>query len=541
MNVQVSRIFTVFLLNVLFCAALTAGGVYGNYYVKASATGTGDGSSWTDAFTDLQAAIDSAEMGDVICVAAGTYFPTHRHGGDAVRFSTFYINKDIVIYGGFSGEPGTEGSLEGRDPKLHETTLSGDIGVFEEHADNAFHVVYFDHVSDTALLDGFTIIHGNTIDGPGFDAYGAGIFINGNAGRCNPTIANCIIQNNIASEGGGGLMALAQEGGQSNPMIINCVFSENVANSGGGLGFLSENGFANPTLINCTIKGNQNKNAQGSGLMLIVHSGISVPRMINCEVYGNFTTTSQAFSILVTGTGVATVEIYNSVFAGNKGGAIRLSNLGSEPCVLKLRNSIFHGNTGGSGLSTGGIATIDAAHCVIPFTIPENGNIGLDPEFVIQPPLLDSAHTIGDLRLRTTSPAIDAGNNTDVPAGISTDILGKPRQINAITGNAGIVDMGPYEVQKETSATRDLLKSDLWNVYPNPAHDQFVLQYSAFAEFGIAQIYDLQGRLMQSQVLNIGEAQYTFDVSGFTPGMYVLQLILDGVTGAEKITITDTK
>lgn len=535
------RFCTLFFICILLTSTGLAGGVNGNYYVKATATGTGDGSSWTDAITNIQVAIDLAEPGDVICVAAGTYFPTLRHGGDAVRFSTFYINKDIIIYGGFSGEPGTEGSLEGRDPKIHITTLTGDLGVVADHSDNAFHVVYFDHVSDTARLDGFIITHGNTVDAPGFDAYGAGVFINGTAGRSNPTIANCLVQHNNASETGGGLMALAQEGGRSNPVIINCVFAENESNSGGGLGFLSENGIANPTLINCTIKGNKNKNAQGSGLMLIVHSGVSIPRLINCEVYGNFTTTSQAFSILVTGTGVATVEIHNSAFAGNKGGAIRLSNLGSEACLLKLRNSIFFGNTSGSGLTTAGIATIDASHCVMEFTTPENGNIGLNPEFVLQPPLLDSAHTIGDLRLQTSSLAIDAGNNSDVPAGISTDILGKPRFINALTGNAGIVDMGPYETQKETSSTRDFLAAEFWNIYPNPAHDKIVLQYSAFTEFGIAQIYDLHGRLMQSYALNIGEAQHAFDVSGFTPGVYVLQLILDGVTGAEKITITEAK
>src|SRR6187399_2782190 len=75
--------------------------LYGNYYVKASATGTGDGSSWTNAFTNLQAAIDATSPGDTICVATGTYLPTHHYAGDSLRNSTFYISKDIAVYGGF--------------------------------------------------------------------------------------------------------------------------------------------------------------------------------------------------------------------------------------------------------------------------------------------------------------------------------------------------------------------------------------------------------------------------------------------------------
>src|SRR5690349_17402628 len=158
--------------------------LYGNYYVKATATGTGDGTSWTNAFTDLQHAIDIAQAGDVICVAAGTYLPTHRHDGDSLRHSTFYISSDITLLGGFSGEPGTEGTLVGRDPVAHATILSGDLGLPGDTSDNAFHVVFIDHVSDTMHLDGFIIADGNNFGGAGYETYGAGIFIDSEAGRC---------------------------------------------------------------------------------------------------------------------------------------------------------------------------------------------------------------------------------------------------------------------------------------------------------------------------------------------------------------------
>lgn len=46
------------------------------------------------------------------------------------------------------------------------------------------------------------------------------------------------------------------------------------------------------------------------------------------------------------------------------------------------------------------------------------GNIDADPRFV------DAAN--GNLRLKLTSPAIDAGNNAAVPSGVTTDLTATP-------------------------------------------------------------------------------------------------------------------
>jgi hypothetical protein len=45
-------------------------------YVNTNATGTNNGSSWTNAFTDLQNALSVAFINDEIWVAAGSYKPT---------------------------------------------------------------------------------------------------------------------------------------------------------------------------------------------------------------------------------------------------------------------------------------------------------------------------------------------------------------------------------------------------------------------------------------------------------------------------------
>ncbi len=73
----------------------------------------------------------------------------------------------------------------------------------------------------------------------------------------------------------------------------------------------------------------------------------------------------------------------------------------------------------------------------------DGGNIDADPRFA------DSAS--GDLHLLPGSPAIDAGDNSAVPVGVTTDRDGSPRFIDMPSvadtgsGTAPIVDMGAYE------------------------------------------------------------------------------------------------
>ena len=93
-------------------------------YVKADATGAKNGTSWDDALTDVQTALDWSLPDDEIWVAAGTYLPSRRTNPQKPRSATFQLKNDVALYGGFAG---TETDRDERDPALNETILSGDL------------------------------------------------------------------------------------------------------------------------------------------------------------------------------------------------------------------------------------------------------------------------------------------------------------------------------------------------------------------------------------------------------------------------------
>ena len=90
-------------------------------YVDASALGANDGSSWGDAFVDLQAGLSTAGAGDQLWVAAGSYTPAPPGGPSS---ATFAIPSGVEVYGGFAGG---ETALSQRDPAANPTVLSGDL------------------------------------------------------------------------------------------------------------------------------------------------------------------------------------------------------------------------------------------------------------------------------------------------------------------------------------------------------------------------------------------------------------------------------
>ena len=470
------------------------------HYVDADATSGGNnGSSWADAYTELQLALDAGVSGDQIWVAEGTYTPTAEHGGSGDRYKSFQMKNGVAIYGGF--DP-TEGDVawEDRDWEGNVTILSGDIGTPDDNSDNCYHVLYHPDGTDlasSAILDGFTITGGNA-NGDGDPRYYGGGMYNHTS---SPALTNCTFTGNRADYGG------AMYNHTSSPALTNCIFSDNSANHYGG--GMSNRVDASPTLINCTFEGNLAVESGGGGM----YNEGSSPVLTNCTFSGNSadwaggmfnysgsspTLTDCTFvGNLAVGSGGGGMDNYefssptltNCTFKGNSasswGGG--MSNRGSSPTLI---NCAFSGNSAGSdggGMSNrgssptltnctfwgnsadhwgGGIFNLfesspTLVNCILWSDTPEEifnydevpspvvtysdiqggyegeGNIDLPPFFV------DPVN--GDYHLRACSPCIDAGDN-DAPYLPDYDFEGDDRIVDGDGNGTATVDMGVDEV-----------------------------------------------------------------------------------------------
>jgi len=218
-------------------------------FVDAKATGTNDGSSWPNAYKNLQDALNTASKNDNILVAKGIYKPDQGKGiksGD--RGATFQLNNGVTIKGGYAGSYEFDSNI--RNFNNYKTILSGDLNGDDEPnsvniIDNSYNVVTGMGTNMTAVLDGFTITGGNA------KSNGGGIYNY----RGNPSVVNCTITGNFANGNGGGMY-----NDQSNSTLVNCTLSKNSAGEAGGGIY---NCTSSPKLVNCTFSENSALNGGG--------------------------------------------------------------------------------------------------------------------------------------------------------------------------------------------------------------------------------------------------------------------------------------
>jgi hypothetical protein len=241
-------------------------------YVDWQATGANDGTSWDDAFADLQPALTAALPGDEIWVAEGTYKPTLESSPGEPRTATFQLKNGVALYGGFDPTDGAVGWAD-RDWQANPTTLSGDIGTAGDPADNSYHVLTGSGTDATAILDGFTITGGAALGPDGSPpSMGGGMY---NAGG-SPTLANVIFTGNTALWSGAGMY-----NNNSSPTLTDCTFTGNGAPwHGGGM---DNTNHSSPTLIGCLFAGNS-AYWDGGGMWNETYSS---PTLTDCTFSGN--------------------------------------------------------------------------------------------------------------------------------------------------------------------------------------------------------------------------------------------------------------
>ncbi|MFG0284525.1 MAG: right-handed parallel beta-helix repeat-containing protein [Phycisphaerales bacterium JB039] len=221
----------------IIAAAGAPAGAQTIWRVDLDATGAATGLSWDDAFTDLHAALAAAAAGDEIWVAAGLYTPS-----DYDATVSFMMASGVGLYGGFAGD---EMARDERDPALHETILSGDIGrddivgsgpgwyvSWERGTPNSGHVIDASGAGPGTVIDGFTLADGAT--GPAGTPAGSSLMAGGGiyCALGTITVRNCVFRHHLAAFAHGGGMYLYD----ASATIEACQFLENYAHLGNGAG-----------------------------------------------------------------------------------------------------------------------------------------------------------------------------------------------------------------------------------------------------------------------------------------------------------------
>ncbi len=354
-------------------------------YVKAVATGTGDGSSWANASGDLQAMIDLSINGnDEIWIAKGIYTPTKNVGYTAAhvpltdpRFRSFRFSRVVNLFGGFFGN---EVTLSQRKA-MNKTILSGDflhndVG-FANNGENAYHVIYtepwilieqpgFDNITITGgNTTGMPVAYSNQDPYPQFTNDGAGVYSN----SVPITGVNCVFTYNYSAHYGG---ALYSDAGTGN--FYDCLFINNQAQQGSCCYALA--GF----FVNCTMVNN-------------VSNGAVIAAAANNNGY-----------------------VHNSILWGNTINGLSVAN-------YHVLNSVIQ-------------------NAFLPGNMSEGGTVETNPNFTNAADIDGADNILGtddDGLIPQCGPAIDRGGTFGI-----TSIPPKDFR-NATRIQKGFIDMGAYE------------------------------------------------------------------------------------------------
>ncbi|MEP4078004.1 choice-of-anchor Q domain-containing protein [Haloferula sp.] len=393
-------------------------------YVDSSATGTGNGSSWTNAFTTLQQAFDEAGPGEEIWVAGGVHYPDEGPGRtDNDTASTFFLPDEVLVFGGFAG---TETARHQRDPISNPTVLSGDLDQNDTLKDSD------GVITDTSGLTGSNSRHVVTITGSRIDGHLDGFVVTAGLGE--------FIHGFPWHHQGNGFYCAPSAQFPATLSLNNCLIQGNKGTDGAGL-FLS---FTTAEITHCQIIGNESQSGGsfgGGGYAALTSDAVS---FTNCTIRGNT-------AFLNGGGGYhsdsANVTCINSTFEGNH--APTGSGLYDEGSSSQVINSILwntnDSDTAADEFSNNGLATTTFSHSLVrhhDLSASGNNLDGTDPDndplFLDPLPTTLLAKTGGNPRLSVNSPARNVGDNA---ANLfTTDLDGLPRI------NDTIIDLGAHEI-----------------------------------------------------------------------------------------------
>ena len=404
-------------------------------YVTPTGAGVKDGSSWDNAASNLQVAIDAAAASEEnrpqIWVAKGTYYAKGTYeeiDGHACVFKSY---NDVVLYGSLNGDEPANYDMSQRDFEANATILD---------AESVCYVVG----SEGATWDGFEILHGG--DG---------------SVRINPNnVSTNIIRNSkVLYSHGNGINIT-----HGDLLLYNSQVSYHEDN-----GIYMHYNYWNNLVEGCVISYNTNNGIHGCGNVVnsyitnngngvIINSGDGVIK--GCVCANN------------NGNGANFTTIINSIIVNNGIGVGRIYSGGSE---LKIKNCIIWGNdvqfpdkddpyywfpyvsvTIKNNAIQDGVGEKSGLYPNIILAGPGELN-GIQPGFVNPSEGIGAAYYGGDWSLLPNSPCINMGaSSSDLD--IEYDIAGNPRV------QLGRIDIGAFESPYEKPNIQYAIRPDNHNI-----------------------------------------------------------------------------
>lgn len=302
-------------------------------YVKPTATGTGDGSSWDNASGDLQKMIDdladnnvSQQAGEV-WVAAGTYKPQSQLISGMNYSASFRMRDGISVYGGFAGnETSKQERAKGTMPwdftnvtvleaAYYESKLAWTNSKWTVGSDSR-HVVWFAPMSGESdftritTLDGVTVQGGYAQGNTGLDDFktdcGGGVYMDG----ANTYLTNCIVKENYATADGGGVYL-------KNGRIETSLIYNNNADANGGAVYVDNRGLVLRSMLS------NNSALNGAGVYL--HNG--------AEATGDEADDHPEYLILSTSVVSNNTARGNGAVYCDKGGVLMQNTITNNQCT----------------------------------------------------------------------------------------------------------------------------------------------------------------------------------------------------------------
>lgn len=471
-------------------------------FVDASATsGANDGSSWADAFTDLQDAL-AIGAGNNIHIAEGTYYPT----SGTSRGAAFNIPDAATLLGGYPSGGGA------RDIENNTTILSGNIDGVSTYAGNSFHVVKLTNVDDV-VIDGLTIRDGNADNASSFGrARGGGLYVVGSTLELNNTE---VIWNKAIY--GGGIFATLTPTVE----IVNSVFKKNESEFGSAI--------YHSNTTNMYIRSSRITENNSTFRCAIEINNSSYTMIENSVVADNASTNANAIAFIATNR-TQTCDIYNTTIVGEtKNKALISLQIGNNDLLgVNIYNSIIaHQNLNFDKafvVFNNNVLNLNVENCYVqgsalPAVATGTANLFSDTAG-------DLLLNADDFSISECSPAADAGNDANTN-GLTVDIDGNDRFFST-------VDMGAYEAQADCPAFQREVAglgeaNDVdFSIYPNPTSGTLFVKTEL--ENTEVFLYDAQGKL------SVSTRERELDISNLPPGIYLVNLTQNGkIMASEKI------